>query len=86
MRVRDEEPEIATLIKMKPRSCSELVRECCTDSDKYMIDFVDHQLNNDVNFRAALISAAVMLDLMFFEFDNGSILFFLSLQMKENFL
>lgn len=65
---------IAKINKRHPEGCGELVQECCTDVDKFNINFAPSFIyNQDPNFKLAVMAALFYLDYMFFEMDNGMI-------------
>lgn len=66
--------DIAKINKRHPEGCGELVTECCTDVDKFNINFqANYIYNRDPNFKLACMSALFYLDYMFFEMDNGMV-------------
>ena len=64
---------IAVIKKLKPATWTQRCTECCTDVDRFSIQFKKgYYYNNDPNFKMVVLSALFHLDYMFFEFDNGS--------------
>lgn len=63
---------IATIRKIKPDGCCALCLECCTDIDRFSVNFQEgFAYNNDPNFKTCVLSSLFYLDFMFFEMDNG---------------
>lgn len=63
--------DVAILRKLKPRSCGDMCAECCTDSDRYYIEFKDKSLTPQQ--KATLLGTLMLTDFMFFEQDNGMV-------------
>jgi len=68
----DQPGNIATIMKRKPEDCGAMITECCTDVDKFNLNFnPNYVYNRDPNFKLAVMAALFYLDYMFFEMDNG---------------
>ena len=63
--------DVAVIRKLRPRTCGDFLSECCTDSDRYSIEFKDKTLTPQQ--KATLLGSMMLTDFMFFELDNGMV-------------
>mmetsp|Transcript_40415 Transcript_40415/g.114446 ORF Transcript_40415/g.114446 Transcript_40415/m.114446 type:complete len:341 (+) Transcript_40415:170-1192(+) len=63
--------DVAVIRKLRPRTCGDTCAECCTDSDRYMIEFKDKSLTPQQ--KATLLGTLMLTDFMMFEQDNGMV-------------
>ena len=63
--------DVAVIRKLKPRTFGDMCAECCTDSDRYTIEFKDKSLTPQQ--KATLLGTMMLTDFMFFELDNGMV-------------
>ncbi len=57
------------VLKEVPRTCMEMMREICTDKDSYRIVFNEVVSAKE---KAALLTGALLIDIMYYERDNGA--------------
>jgi hypothetical protein len=55
--------------KEVPRDCCKMFLACCTDIDQYNVNFAESDTPQE---KTAILSGAMLVDLMFFERDNGA--------------
>lgn len=67
-----DEVEIATLVHMVPKTIGDVIKEICTDSDKFEVLYMPEATMAD---KVTVLASAFLLDYMFFEMDNGMISF-----------
>ena len=63
--------DLANIIKRKPATAADALKEAFTDSDQFTLEFVDTSLT--AQQKAVMIASVLLVDYMFFEMDNGMI-------------
>jgi len=58
---------VAEVVHLTPKTLPDVVKEICTDTDKFKVSFQNCSLTE----KKTALSAAFLLDYMFFEMDNG---------------
>jgi hypothetical protein len=61
---------LAEIVHMTPKSCEDVVKEICTDVDKFRINYNSAAGQMD---RTTALAGSLLVDYMFFEMDNGMI-------------
>ena len=60
--------DIGTITHLRPKSCTQLTTESCTDADRFGIQISDSKTGEE---KLDVLMAALLTDYMFFEQDNG---------------
>ena len=61
--------DIGKIVKRKPATLMDALKEAFTDSDGFTVDFANANLT--AQQKALMLSSLVLVDYMFFEMDNG---------------
>ncbi|CAG9465606.1 unnamed protein product [Pedinophyceae sp. YPF-701] len=60
--------QLATIRKLRPRTCGDMIKECCTDADNFEVAF---RKGTSAREKALQFATVFMLDFQLFELDNG---------------